>query len=39
MMKLCPLRCQICHSQMRIITFINDAGSLDKILNHIGELT
>jgi len=24
---------------MRIITFINDAGSLDKILNHIGELT
>ena len=34
-----PLSCPICHSQMRIIAFINDAGTVGKILNHIGEST
>jgi hypothetical protein len=34
-----PLSCPICHSQMRIIAFINDASTVGKILNHIGEST
>ena len=34
-----PLCCPICHSQMRIIAFINNPGSVGKILNHIGEST
>jgi hypothetical protein len=34
-----PLLCPICHSQMRIIAFINDAGTVTKILGHIGEST
>ena len=34
-----PLSCPICHSQMRIIAFINDAGIVKKILDHIGEST
>lgn len=34
-----PLLCPICHSQMRIIAFINDAKTVGKILNHIGEST
>ena len=34
-----PLSCPICHSQMRIIAFINDAGTVNKILDHIGEFT
>ena len=34
-----PLSCPICHSQMRIIAFINDAGTVGKTLNHIGEST
>lgn len=34
-----PLSCPICHSQMRIIAFINDAGTVKKILEHIGEST
>ena len=34
-----PLSCPICHSQMRIIAFINDTGTVGKILNHIGEST
>ena len=32
-----PLLCPICHGQMRIIAFINDAGTVGKILNHIGD--
>jgi len=32
-----PLSCPICHSQMRIIAFINDAGTAGNILIHIGE--
>lgn len=32
-----PLSCPICRSQMRIIAFINDAGNVGKILNHIRE--
>ena len=32
-----PLSCPICHSQMRIIAFINDASTVGKILDHIGE--
>ena len=32
-----PPQCPICHSQMRILAFINDAGNLKKILDHIGE--
>ena len=34
-----PLNCPICHTQMRIIAFINDTTTLHKILNHIGEST
>lgn len=34
-----PLICPNCHSQMRIISFINDAGTVGKILDHIGEST
>jgi hypothetical protein len=34
-----PLLCPICHGQMRIIAFVNDAGSVKKILGHIGEST
>ena len=34
-----PLQCPICHGQMRIIAFINDAGTVGKILNHIGQST
>ncbi|MBK9522286.1 MAG: transposase [Rhodocyclaceae bacterium] len=34
-----PLNCPICHSQMRIIAFINDTTTLHKILNHLGEST
>ena len=34
-----PLLCPICHSQMRIIAFINDASTVGKILDHIGEST
>jgi hypothetical protein len=32
-----PLSCPICHAQMRIIAFINEAGDVRKILEHIGE--
>ena len=32
-----PLSCPICHAQMRIIAFINDASTVGKILDHIGE--
>jgi len=32
-----PLSCPICHAQMRIIAFINEAGDVRKILDHIGE--
>ena len=32
-----PLQRSICHSQMRIIAFINDIGSVKKILDYIGE--
>jgi len=34
-----PLACPICHAKMRIIAFINDAGIVGKILDHIGEST
>lgn len=34
-----PLACPICHSQMRIIAFIDDASAVRKILDHIGEST
>jgi hypothetical protein len=34
-----PLQCPICRSQMRIIAFINDASTVKKILDHIGEST
>ena len=34
-----PLSCPLCHSQMRIIAFINHAGTVKKILDHIGEST
>jgi len=34
-----PLQYPIRHSQMRIIAFINDAGTVNKILDHIGEPT
>ena len=34
-----PLSCPICHAFMRIIAFINDAGSVKKILDQIGEAT
>ncbi len=32
-----PLSCTLCHSQMRIIAFINDAGTVKKILDNIGD--
>jgi hypothetical protein len=32
-----PLICPICQAQMRIIAFITDAGTVRKILDHIGE--
>ena len=31
-----PLSCPICHSQMRIIAFINDPSTVGKIPDHIG---
>ena len=34
-----PLSCRICHSQMRIIAFINEAATVKKILDHICEST
>jgi hypothetical protein len=34
-----PLSCPTRHSQMRIIAFINDAGTVKTILDHIGEST
>lgn len=34
-----PLSCLICHSQMLIIAFIKDTGTVKKILDHIGEST
>ena len=34
-----PLACPICHSQMRIIAFINEPSTVRKILDHIGEAT
>lgn len=34
-----PLACPICHAQMRIIAFINEATTVKKILEHIGEST
>ena len=34
-----PLSCPICHRQMRIIAFINEADTENKILDHIGEST
>ena len=32
-----PLACPICHAQMRIIAFMNEATTVKKILEHIGE--
>ncbi|MCL4759417.1 MAG: hypothetical protein KJZ96_13840 [Rhodocyclaceae bacterium] len=32
-----PLLCPICHAEMRIIAFINEAPTVKKILEHIGE--
>lgn len=32
-----PLVCPICQAQMRIIAFITDAGTVRKILDHLGE--
>lgn len=34
-----PLVCPICQSPMRIIAFITDAGTVRKILDHLGEST
>ena len=34
-----PLSCPIRHAAMRIVAFINDAGSVKKILDQIGEAT
>jgi hypothetical protein len=34
-----PLACPICHAQMRIIAFIDNASTVRKILDHIGEST
>ena len=34
-----PLSRQVCQGQMRIIAFINDPGTVGKILTHIGEST
>ena len=32
-----PLACPICHAEMRIIAFIDEADTVKKILEHIGE--
>ena len=32
-----PLLCPFCYSQMRIIAFINDAGTVGEVLKHSGE--
>jgi hypothetical protein len=32
-----PLVCPVCQTQMRIIAFITDAGTVRKILDHLGE--
>jgi hypothetical protein len=32
-----PLACPICHAEMRIIAFIDEASTVKKILEHIGE--
>ncbi len=34
-----PLVCPVCQSPMRIIAFITDAGTVRKILDHLGEST
>ena len=34
-----PLQCPIRHASICTIAFINDAGSVNKILDHIGEST
>jgi hypothetical protein len=34
-----PLVCPNCHAPMRIISFITDAGTVQKILDHLGEPT
>ena len=34
-----PLQCPICHASMRIIALINDACTVEKILDRIGEST
>ena len=34
-----PLACPICHARMRIIAFIDEAATVKKILDHIGEST
>ena len=34
-----PLVCPICHAQMCIIAFIDEAATVKKILDHIGEAT
>ncbi len=34
-----PLACPICHAEMRIIAFIDEADTVKKILEHIGEST
>jgi hypothetical protein len=34
-----PLVCPVCQSPMRIIAFIVDAGTVRKILDHLGEST
>jgi hypothetical protein len=34
-----PLVCPMCQSPMRIIAFITDAGTVRKILDHLGEST
>ena len=34
-----PLACPICHAEMRIIAFINEAATVKQILEHIGEAT
>jgi len=34
-----PLAFRICHAEMRIIAFINEAATVKKILDLIGEVT
>jgi hypothetical protein len=34
-----PLVCPNCHAPMRIIAFITEAGTVRKILDHLGEST